>query len=210
MIKKGSLQKANWPCLFNIMPATRLSFSCFPTCGSCNHISVYHVSASVPGVIPAGHKFFLRTTFTLSMFKVCFLESPFVQRCIMSSSVGCVGQIYLHARKALARYFREQFTWGCLLGRQNWPQYAQAASPELVRHVTASCVPTRLAAPPRFLRHVSAIVRLVSALISYWPRLQTLFAMCPPSYSPCVRRVSAWRPPGVRTGHVSTLCQPGP
>ena len=70
--------------------------------------------------------------------------------------------------------------WGSLLEKKGWPRYALAASPELVRHV-------------------SAIVRLVSALIPLWPRLQTLSALCPPLVSascvsmcpPCVCSLSA-------------------
>ena len=70
--------------------------------------------------------------------------------------------------------------WGSPLQNKGWSQYALAASPELVRHV--------------------------SALIPLWPRLHTLSAMCPP----CVRHVSAMCPLCVPSSppfvfHVSAL-----
>ena len=46
--------------------------------------------------------------------------------------------------------------WGSLLGKTGWPRYALAASPELVRHVSA-----------------------VSALCPLWPGLQISSAIRP-------------------------------
>ena len=76
--------------------------------------------------------------------------------------------------------------WGSLL-EKGWPL---AASPELVRNVSAMC-------PPR--------VRLVPALSPLWPRLQTLSAMWPT----CVSDVSALSPLWLRVQTLSAMCPPG-
>ena len=99
--------------------------------------------------------------------------------------------------------FSQTVCWGSLLGKNGWPLYALAASPELVRHVSAMC--------PGRSRSQSAMcppcARIVSGLYPLWSCLQTLSATSLPC-PPCVRLVSVLCPSCVRFGvayHLQTL-----
>ena len=99
--------------------------------------------------------------------------------------------------------------WGSLLGKKGWRRYALAASPELVRHLSALCPPcvclpclqSLSATCPPGVRLVflalaasSILVRLVSAFLS---------ASCPPRVRLVFLLLAA---PPVLVGHLSARC----
>ena len=105
------------------------------------------------------------------------------------------------AQTVYCGFFPKQFTVGFSLRRKGWPRYALAASPELVRLVSATCPPCVVG-----FGRTSPLVRLVSAL-------------CPPCVVGCGRGLSPCPPlvrlvllalaaPPVLVRFVSAACPP--